>query len=75
MDAIAEALQPELGHPANERARAMIGRRGRSLNLEFEADDSSSLRAIMSSYLRLVAASLNVADALIELDKPRSESR
>lgn len=75
VEAIANALKPELLHPASEKAWATIARHGKTLKLEFTASDSSSLRAIISSYLRMIAASLNVSNALLELDKSRSESR
>jgi tRNA threonylcarbamoyladenosine modification (KEOPS) complex Pcc1 subunit len=69
VDAIAQGLGPELRHPAGERAIARMVTRGRKLSLRFEANDSAALRAIMSSYLRLLAASLKVSDSLIRLER------
>jgi tRNA threonylcarbamoyladenosine modification (KEOPS) complex Pcc1 subunit len=69
VNAILDGLKPELQHPAGEKARAKISTRGKSLILRFEAKDSTALRAIMSSYLRLLAASLNVCDNLIRLER------
>lgn len=66
--AIAHALTPELSHPAGEKARARIMIRGKKLSLRFEARNSTTLRAIMSSYLRMLAASLNVSDSLMQLE-------
>jgi tRNA threonylcarbamoyladenosine modification (KEOPS) complex Pcc1 subunit len=43
--------------------------RGSSLTLRFEADNSAALRAILSSYLRLLSASLNVCNSLKELEQ------
>jgi tRNA threonylcarbamoyladenosine modification (KEOPS) complex Pcc1 subunit len=69
MRAVAEALAPELSHPAAEKAGAKIVTRGKALSLTFEARDSTALRAIMSSYLRMLAASLNVSNSLLELER------
>ena len=69
VDAIAQGLGPELRHPAGDRAIARMVTRGRKLSLRFEANDSAALRAIMSSYLRLLAASLKVSDSLIRLER------
>lgn len=69
MRAVAEALIPELSHPAGEKARATIVTRGKALDLQFEARDSTALRAILSSYLRMLAASLNVSKSLMQLEQ------
>ncbi len=66
--AVAAALAPELQHPAGEKARATILVRGRKMSLQFYAKDSTALRAIMSSYLRMLAACLNVSNSLTQLE-------
>lgn len=71
MTAIAQGLTPELRHSAGERAAVRIVIRGRKLSLRFEANDSAALRAIMSSYIRLLAASLNVSNSLMQLERSR----
>jgi tRNA threonylcarbamoyladenosine modification (KEOPS) complex Pcc1 subunit len=68
MEAIAEALRPEILHPAGEKAQARITRGGKMLKLQFEARDSSALRAIMTSYLRLLGAAVNVSRSLRQLE-------
>ena len=68
MEAIAEALRPEILHPAGEKAQARVTKRGKRLKLQFEARDSSALRAIMTSYLRLLAAAVNVSGSLRQLE-------
>jgi tRNA threonylcarbamoyladenosine modification (KEOPS) complex Pcc1 subunit len=68
INALYSALKPELMHPAGKKAQATILTRGRTLKLVFQAKDSSTLRAIFSSYLRMLAASLKVSDALIEME-------
>jgi tRNA threonylcarbamoyladenosine modification (KEOPS) complex Pcc1 subunit len=74
-DAIAKALSPELFHPVAERAMARLVVRGLTMSLHFEAKDSIALRAIMSSALRILAASLNVSDSLIQLEHSYSISK
>jgi tRNA threonylcarbamoyladenosine modification (KEOPS) complex Pcc1 subunit len=68
LNAIAEALKIELASHAGSKAHAAVVVRGRVLELKFEAVDSTALRAIFNSCLRLLAASLNVSSALIHLD-------
>jgi len=68
MEAIAEALRPEILHPAGEKAQARVVRKGKTLKLHFEARDSSALRAVMTSYLRLLAAAVNVSRSLRQLE-------
>ena len=72
MEAIAEALSPELAHRAGEKAEASLSTQRKSLKFRFIARDTSSLRAIMSSYLRLLAATLNVSASLSELERKSS---
>jgi len=75
MEAIAQALSPEMAHPAGEKAEARLAKRGSVMTLRFAARDSSSLRAIMSSYLRMLAATLNVSASLLELERKRGHSK
>jgi tRNA threonylcarbamoyladenosine modification (KEOPS) complex Pcc1 subunit len=75
MEAIAQALSPELSHPAGEKAEAQLVKRGRVMRLRFAARDSSSLRAIMNSYLRMLAATLNVSASLLELERKTPSKR
>ena len=69
MQAIAAALGPETMRPAGERAYARITMRGQVLKIRFSANDSSSLRAVMSSYLRMVRAAVNVCGSLLSLEQ------
>ena len=75
MEAIAEALRPEILHPAGEKARARITKRGKVLKLQFGARDSSALRAIMTSYLRLLVAAVNVSRSLRQLEVTEKTKR
>jgi len=68
-NALLDGLRPELKHPAGEKARATISIHGKSLVLQFAANNSVALRAIMSSYLRLLGASFSVCDKLIRFER------
>ena len=69
--AVAVALAPELQHPGGEKAKAKILVRGKKMRLQFYAKDLTTLRAIVSSYLRMVAAALNVSNSLLQLEYAR----
>jgi tRNA threonylcarbamoyladenosine modification (KEOPS) complex Pcc1 subunit len=64
--AVADALRPEASHPAGKKGHATIVARGNQLSVRLEAKDSAALRAIMTSYLRMLAAIVNV---LTELER------
>jgi len=68
LNAVLKGLRPELEHPG-KKARARIWTQRRALVLRFEANSSTALRAILSSYLRLLAATLSVCDNLIKLER------
>ena len=68
MEAIAEALRPEILYPAGEKANARITKRGRMLKLQFEARDTAALRAITTSYLRLLGTAFNVSRSVLGLE-------
>ena len=69
--AIADALRPEAAHSTGNKASARIVTKGRQLTLGLEAKDSTTLRAIMNSYLRMLAASLNALLQLEQLQVPK----
>ena len=69
MKAVAEALGPEASRPAGEKGRVKILMRGKVLQLQFQAKDSSSLRAITSSYIRMLGAMVNVSNSLRDLER------
>jgi tRNA threonylcarbamoyladenosine modification (KEOPS) complex Pcc1 subunit len=74
LNAIATALAPETLHPAGDKAEARIIVRARSLEIKLRARDSSSLRAIMSSYLRMLKATVNVCQSMLDVGR-RGNSR
>jgi tRNA threonylcarbamoyladenosine modification (KEOPS) complex Pcc1 subunit len=69
MRAIADGLRPEALHPAGSKASAKITAKRTQLVLRFEGKDSTALRAIVSSYLRMLTASLNTCNALLQLEQ------
>jgi len=73
MRAIADALRPEAAHPPGTKAHAIIVARRKELILKFNGKDSTTLRAIMSSYLRLIRASVNTCNAVLQLERSSSQ--
>jgi len=63
-DAIAKSLTPEIDHPAGSKSRVRVRVELRRLELTFLARDATALRATMNSYLRMIAACLNVTEAI-----------
>ena len=72
MRAIVAAIRPEIVHPAGTKANAAIVARGNRMILKFEAKDSTTLRAILSSHLRLIRASVNTFSAVLQLERKTS---
>jgi len=70
--AIAAALTPEASNPAGEKANAKITLRGQQLRIIFRARDSPSLRAIMTSYLRMLKGTTTVCGSLLEAEHQRN---
>ena len=75
VNAIIGALKPELLHTTGGKAQAKIITRGRVLELAFKSRDTTTLRAIFSSYLRLLSASIDTCNALIQLEKVGAKER
>jgi tRNA threonylcarbamoyladenosine modification (KEOPS) complex Pcc1 subunit len=69
MRAIADGLRPEALHPAGSKASVKIIAQRSQLVLRFEGKDSTTLRAIVSSYLRMLTASLNTCNAILQLER------
>ena len=72
MRAIADALKPEA---VGRKTRTVMIEKPKELVVIFEAKNSTILRAIMSSYLRMIRASLNASNALLEQERASSEPR
>jgi len=74
LSAIAAALAPEASHRAGGKANAKIILRGQQLKIVFKARDSPSLRAIVSSYLRMLKATTTVCGSLLEFEYRHGKS-
>jgi len=61
---IFRSLEPETRVSAGWRSKVWIDVTGRDLVLRFEADDTSTLRAVLNSYLRWVAMLLRTLTCL-----------
>lgn len=72
MSATMLALKPELHYPAPKRAAVTLVGRGRNLILSVKARNSSALRAVLSSYLRMICAALNTLNELSQRTKAKS---
>lgn len=73
-DSIAKSLEPELIHPAGAKARARMKINRNSLELMFQARDTTALRAIMNSYLRMIGACIRVTETISKLDESRQDT-
>jgi len=56
---VTESLKPEITHKI-PKTKAKVSLSGKTLNMEIEAKDVSSLRAACNSYLRWINTALNV---------------
>jgi len=63
---VLEALKPETRTPPTHRSKVQIMSEGNSLTLNFEATDTSALRAAINSYLRLTGTVIDVAKFIEE---------
>ena len=73
--AVAAALTPEATHPTGKRADVEVQIRGNMLKVRIRARDSSTLRAVMTSYLRMLKAISNVFASLAESENPKANKQ
>jgi len=64
---VLEALKPETRSPATRRSKVEMKGEGNSLTLNFEARDTSALRAAMNSYLRWILLTKSILESVSEL--------
>ena len=57
---VLEALRPETDTSSTSRSKVHMKAEDQSLVLEFNAKDTSALRAAMNSYLRLIGVAMNL---------------
>lgn len=70
LDMVLKALEPETEmHPSTRRSKVSVTRKQNSLMLNFEANDTSALRASINSHLRWIILINDSFQAIEELDK------
>ena len=65
---VLEALKPETTAPSTRRSKVQMKAEGDSLTLNFEARDTSALRAAINSYLRWILLAKTVLESVSELE-------
>ncbi|MCJ7614451.1 hypothetical protein MUO71_06800 [Candidatus Bathyarchaeota archaeon] len=60
LKAVLEALKPETDTSTTSRSEVLMKADENSLIIEFNAKDTSALRAAMNSYLRLIGVAMNL---------------
>jgi len=60
LNVVIRALKPETETSSTRRSKASLRAEGQMLILEFQASDTSALRAAMNSYLRLIVVAMNL---------------
>jgi tRNA threonylcarbamoyladenosine modification (KEOPS) complex Pcc1 subunit len=64
---VLEALKPETKSPATRRSKVQMNGEENSLTLNFEASDTSALRAAINSYLRWILLTKTILKSVGEL--------
>jgi len=64
MAALLEALKPETKNMHGLRSIVRIKSEGNALILDFEAEDTASLRAVINSYLHWVCLTRNILNSI-----------
>jgi tRNA threonylcarbamoyladenosine modification (KEOPS) complex Pcc1 subunit len=64
LDSIFKALEPETRAPVSSRSKVMMEKGGNVLNLIFEAQDTSALRAAINSYFHWILLTREVLESL-----------
>jgi tRNA threonylcarbamoyladenosine modification (KEOPS) complex Pcc1 subunit len=64
--ALFSALKPETLKPPSKRSKTSITLKKNFLTINFQAKDSTALRAAVNSYLRYAAAWLNIIETIIK---------
>ncbi|MBS7655034.1 hypothetical protein KEJ50_00790 [Candidatus Bathyarchaeota archaeon] len=65
--AFSSALKPETLKPPSKRSKASITLKKNLLTINFQAKDSTALRAAINSYLRYAAAWVNIIETITKL--------
>jgi tRNA threonylcarbamoyladenosine modification (KEOPS) complex Pcc1 subunit len=75
LTSVVNSITPELHNALGNRAHASAKAYNRTLQLNFEAEDSHDLRAIVSSLLRITKASLNACETIITVENKRQSEK
>ena len=70
LEMVLKALKPETEmHPSTRRSKIRVSGRQNSLTLNFEAEDTSALRAAINSYMRWIILINESLQTMEELNK------
>jgi len=70
LEIVLKALKPEAEmHPSTRRSKVKVAGRQNSLILNFEAEDTSALRAAINSYMRWIMLINDSLQTIEELNK------
>ena len=64
LNVIFNALEPETRAPVSSRSAVTIKKDGKTLNLTFEAEDTSALRAAINSFLQWILLTREILESL-----------
>jgi tRNA threonylcarbamoyladenosine modification (KEOPS) complex Pcc1 subunit len=64
LECVFRALEPETHASLTRRSKVTMNKEGNSLNLTFEATDTSALRAAINSYLHWILLTRDVLDSV-----------
>jgi len=64
LESVFKALEPETRTSLTKRSKVKMTKEGNSLNLTFEATDTSALRAAINSYLHWILLTREVLESL-----------
>jgi len=64
LESVYKALEPETRTSVTKRSKVRMTKEGDSLNLTFEATDTSALRAAINSYLHWILLTKEVLESL-----------
>ena len=64
LESVFKALEPETHTSLTKRSKVKVTKEGNSLNLTFEATDTSALRAAINSYLHWILLTREVIESL-----------
>jgi len=73
LESIYKALEPETRTPLTKRSKVKITKDEDSLNLTFEATDTSALRAAINSYLHWILLTRDTLETLETTTKEKQQ--